>query len=611
MVDFGTDYWHAMDKDKVEKITISPKEMGIALGIGDPWANIQTAIKAGASHVELGFMGAGKGSISQPTGVTPEAIGKEKREDIRQLSKLNDVTLSTHATVAASGFAGLGERGFTDEAAARNIREVKRAVDFAADTAGGGPVVIHTGEFTRPIVEAEKKGERPLFEAYEKEEEKGMIPLVNIETGEILGGISKSTKIPEPELDEKGQPKFNEKGEMIFKEAHDFKEFIKEHKKEIETRGIPPEEFFYQQLVDKKRKQAKAELGRWRENMERAQRRKEAIEERQRELYEKERKKPGLGHAKAIEEIEKMEMEPKEGTPEYDKYLKDPIKHLDKEKEKVQHEINYAQSGVEGHGRELEELKEQGKKVKTMTDYAVNRTAQNIAKLGLYAYEVEKKQKLKKPLVIAPENVFAEQYGSHPQELRHIVIKARKAMAEKLKKDYGKKEADKIAADRIKATFDIGHANTWKKYFKEEDPTGKKFKKWLLGEVKQLQKEGIIGNIHLTDNFGFEDEHLTPGQGNAPIEEFLEEIKKEGYKGKFVVEPGAQTEQEGGIFTALTGAWGYLAKSPIYRTAGGAAQSWSDVSGGYLSQLGTTRYVQGTYLPSKESWGWYTETQME
>ena len=84
MVDFGTDYWHAMDKDKVEKINISPKEIGISLALGDPWANIQTAIKAGASHVELGFFGKDKGSISQPTGVTPEAITQEKRAEWKQ-----------------------------------------------------------------------------------------------------------------------------------------------------------------------------------------------------------------------------------------------------------------------------------------------------------------------------------------------------------------------------------------------------------------------------------------------------------------------------------------------------------------------------------------------
>ena len=246
--------------------------------------------------------------------------------------------------------------------------------------------------------------------------------------------------------------------------------------------------------------------------------------------------------------------------------------------------------------------------MQTLSGYAREKTAQNIARLGMYAYEVEKKKNLKNPLFIAPENIFPEQYGSHPQELRNIVVESRKEMVNQLKKNMPIKEAEKVAAEHIKATFDIGHANTWKKYFKGSD---EEFKKWLLKEAKQLQKEAIIGNVHLADNFGYEDEHLTPGQGNAPIEDFLKEIKAEGYSGKMVVEPGSQTDQEGGIFTALTGAWGHLAHSPVYRSSGGFAQSWTDVSGGYLGNTWTPKHVSGTYLPSKEGWGWYSETPIE
>lgn len=616
MVEFGTDYWHAMDKDKVEKIVISPKELGFAAGIGDPWANIQSHIKAGASHVELGFMGMGKGSISQPMSVTPESITKEKREDIRHLAKLNNVTLSTHASANAMGFAGLGERGFSDQIAQRNITEVKKAVDFAADTAEGGVVVIHTGEFQRNITEAgltdaeRRQGKLSLFESYPEEHKKGQVHLVNTETGEIIGGISKNLKISEPDLDKNDKPKFDKDGHMLFKEGYDFEKYTKEHKHDIEKAKIPAEEYFYRGIIEKKRKQTIAEEGRWKDNMERAMRAKEELEEEQKNLYEKAKENEKRAHFKAMQLIEAQGLAPLKSSPEYDAYQKDPIKFIDKLKDKTEHEIRYAQSGFEGHARELKDLDKQEKTVKTVNEFAIEKTAQNIAKLGVYAYEVEKARKLKNPLVIAPENIFAEQYGSHPQELRHIVIESRKMMTEQLTKQVGRKEAEKIASERIKATFDIGHANTWKKYFKEKDPTGEKFKEWVLKEAKQLQKEGIIGNVHLADNFGYEDEHLTPGQGNAPIEEFVKNMKAEGYTGKFVVEPGGQTDQEGGIYTAMTGAWGHLANSPIYRV-GKFAQSWTDVSGGYLGQTWTPRHVSGTYLPSKESWGWYSETPIE
>ena len=99
----------------IEKVDISTKDVGISMGIGDPWVNIKTAVHAGASHVELGFMGAGKGSVNNPTGVTPEIIGKDKREDIRQFAKINRVNVSTHASANIAGFTGLTQRGFSEE----------------------------------------------------------------------------------------------------------------------------------------------------------------------------------------------------------------------------------------------------------------------------------------------------------------------------------------------------------------------------------------------------------------------------------------------------------------------------------------------------------------
>ncbi len=35
--------------------------------------------------------------------------------------------------------------------------EIKRAVDFAADVASGGPIVVHSGEFPQPISTSDKK----------------------------------------------------------------------------------------------------------------------------------------------------------------------------------------------------------------------------------------------------------------------------------------------------------------------------------------------------------------------------------------------------------------------------------------------------------------------
>ena len=73
-------------------------------------------------------------------------------------------------------------------------------------------------------------------------------------------------------------------------------------------------------------------------------------------------------------------------------------------------------------------------------------------------------------------------------------------------------------------------------------------------------QEGIIGHVHIADNFGYYDEHLTPGEGNVPVEEFMKEVVKAGLKDKMVIEPGAQGEGES-IYGSMFGAWAKVANS--------------------------------------------------
>ena len=43
-------------------------------------------------------MGGGKGSRSQPGGHTPESYGIRERQEMRELAKINEVEVSTHAS---------------------------------------------------------------------------------------------------------------------------------------------------------------------------------------------------------------------------------------------------------------------------------------------------------------------------------------------------------------------------------------------------------------------------------------------------------------------------------------------------------------------------------
>jgi hypothetical protein len=135
----------------------------------------------------------------------------------------------------------------------------------------------------------------------------------------------------------------------------------------------------------------------------------------------------------------------------------------------------------------------------------------------------------------------------------------------------------------------------------------------VLEKSKDLVKNKIVGHVHLSDNYGYHDEHLTIGDGNAPIKKFLEIMKKAGIDDYIV---------EGGSFnplTALPRSWNFLG-SPVYSVfkPGIAEQTWGDslVGGFHQSYFGRTempRYIIGEYAPSEDYKGapFYTGTPLE
>ncbi len=611
MVDFGTDYWHPMQEKPTEQISLGTKDIGISMGIGDPWTSIKTAVTAGASHIELGFMGMQKGTISSPTGVTPETIGKAKREDIRQFAKINKVTLSTHASANVIGFAGLREDRFDDSVAQQAVYEVKRAIDFAADTAEGGPVVVHAGEFPRPICEAGKE-----FLAHKDEQKKAMWGLVD-KNGKIRTMLTRDYTVPRVKMKEdKGVmiPEVDEKGDYIYEELS-----YEKFKEEAKEKGVPAEKLFFKEFMEKERLRASAERKRW-ENQGSEIKNKYDILKRMEDSIQALAKKDAEAARFAAKEYAKQHgLAPSmDSEEEYAEFNKNPSKFIEKAREHLKKEISYSYENSVAAGRQEKEIElEIGNRekgipgtIKTLREYAEEKSAGNIADLAMYAMEVEKKKGLKKPLFIAPENVFPEQFGSHPEELRDLILKARKAMEDKLvaQKNMSKEKAKEAAEEHIKATFDIGHANTWRKYFQGSDAD---FKKWFMKQTKELMEKKIIGHVHITDNFGYYDEHLAPGQGNAPIEDFIKEVTKMGLKDKMVVEPGAQGEGES-IYGTMFSAWAKVASSPIYRV-GNISRNWTDIDSSYFGATHTPRYMTGGYLvnPKSEEDNWWSGAPIE
>ena len=118
------------DKRFVKSAMDEIKEIGISHGLGDSLQGLRANIFTGAPIVELGFSGTGKGQRGQRP--TPESYGKDEREAMRQLSKVNDVRVTTHSSFGAPPLSGFGEGGFNKEVAASSIQELKKAIDFVS-----------------------------------------------------------------------------------------------------------------------------------------------------------------------------------------------------------------------------------------------------------------------------------------------------------------------------------------------------------------------------------------------------------------------------------------------------------------------------------------------
>ncbi|MBT3583059.1 hypothetical protein HN510_04530, partial [Candidatus Woesearchaeota archaeon] len=125
-------YWEAGRAGNDQHIT-SIGNIGIGTHAGkDQLQELKAKIFKGAGAVELGFMGRGKGVKGQGN-TTPGMHGKEEREAMRDLAKVNKVRLSTHASVGAGSWSGFHENKFDENAREQNIFEGKRAIEFAAD----------------------------------------------------------------------------------------------------------------------------------------------------------------------------------------------------------------------------------------------------------------------------------------------------------------------------------------------------------------------------------------------------------------------------------------------------------------------------------------------
>jgi len=307
----------------------------------------------------------------------------------------------------------------------------------------------------------------------------------------------------------------------------------------------------------------------------------------------------------------------------------------------LREDLKSKQEMITGQLQQAEEQKIMRQHAVAANKYALEKTFKSYGELGVDAMkESHHNPYAKRDIFVAPENIFPEMgYGSHPEELIELVKKSRQKMvqyltspeipdlAEHRDKDgniikvpnpyytgMSKEEAEKEAKDHIKATLDTQHLGMWYRYFKplqneKEDDRRERFNKWYMDEVEKMSKEDIIGNIHLVDSVGGGHQHLPAGQGDLPVVQAINYLKKNGYKGSINSEAyGEERFGQGRILLETWRAFG----SPVYGTSAGGTRgpSWTNIQHSYFGQTYPPYFIFGAYAPSNE-WTLWSQVPME
>jgi hypothetical protein len=622
--DVADGYYRGSPSDKIEKPIVGIKDIGTSVTEGRAGAfrdTIQSAIRTGANSVELSLQMGGQQGVSSGA----ESYGKDERQELREMAKANQVNImSVHTPTNIgnlSGYAG-PQQGFDDNYRKKEMEEVRKAINFAGDVTKGSAVVIHTGEFTRPISEADwAKDEQGnlLFKQYDEEPERAVIPIVDSRTGKLLMQVRKNQRVYRPKW------LTNEKGEYVDYEGNvvkDLKDRVPMYNEENGRFEVEERDWdYFKEEAKRKNQELEREKGRPLNEDEKITT-EQAFLEAQLETNIAQSRGWARYHSKNFSELRKKVKQIKEAKEFYDKLdeslpedekwklmrQSDPHRFsslsgllptesksipelLNEELKKTEFDLEHIKDSSIGYEQQANESELMKKYAMPVSQYAKKQSMKSYAEAGIYAMEKSNEKKTDKPIFIAPENIFPEMgYGSHPEELIELVTNARERMVEALTKKkiedpsgrrdekgniimvdnphyrgYSKSKAEKEAKEHIKATWDTSHMGMWWKYFQpkkgeSELERKKRFDNWYLKQVKKMKDADIIGHVHAVDSFGYGDPHIPVGEGNLPVKTALEYLKEKGYTGTMMSE--AHGQGKGGQGRQMLKTWANLG-SPV------------------------------------------------
>ncbi len=516
MVEFGTGYNMPMDREyghhghahdhagsdrspasnSTNDVNVGIKDLGMSLAVG-PVPNVPAIgakLRAGMKTLEIGFTGSGKGNAQQQT---PEYYGEAQRRALQELGKANEVNFTTHASFGIQGLAGMDQQGnFSKSSKNFSIQEIRRAIEFAGDVAHGGPVVVHTGEFQRPIMGADWNQEGEFagkFKMYEDEQERESHFVVDTRNGRLIQEARKNRKVSRPvwlQAEQDDSEQGVKKGDYVdywgkkVSRSERVPIYNKE-KGEFETQQYDWKDL--QQEADKMSKEAQQDWERWRKASQEERKKieeesqwgrflkesisKKDIKVRPEEAYIIASLETSAGNARGwalnysgdfqenIDHIKKLR-KAKEfykqiedtSNPEEKERLKRqvgdlvpglvpmdakyPTDIIKRQLEHFENRIKQSREGAASQFAQAEEAMETIKHVQSAETYALEEAYDSYAQAGIAAMKqsekMERKGILKKPITVAMENLFPESFGSHPDELIDLVLSSRKKMAERL-----------------------------------------------------------------------------------------------------------------------------------------------------------------------------------
>ncbi|MBI3026655.1 sugar phosphate isomerase/epimerase [Candidatus Woesearchaeota archaeon] len=715
------DYFNAMDPQSYgEKpaygAELGIKDIGMSVPMGISAANvagIYSKIRMGAGNIEIQFPGYRMGSRNAQT---PEMLGEDQRQAIRELSMANEVKFTTHASFQLMGMMGRDERGnFSIYNATQDMFELKRAIDFQADL-GGGSVVIHSGEFERPMTDmymddetsrlnlARDPSGRLMFKQAHTQEVDARFELLDDRTHAKIETVQKNRLVAHPvwnraEKSGWGTDQDGKNRVWIRGKEHDSSgriiyegDYIDYQNRKITDpydplKGRVPKYSQDKNLFDVRLKSFedfKREAEEYNKYLEEKKKRKLSYYEKQypEEAYVRATLEAQEGIARGwslqfsaraqatiklinkLEEAKKFYEQLESSVPKEEQWkllkqdeellrivgsvsgivqpeMKMPSEIIKRAMFDVQRTLEYDRSTAASQEQQAVDTHETKEHIITPIKRLEKHGVRLYAEAAIHA--LRKTRDPNNPVVVAVEHIFPERFGGHLEELKWVISKSRERMVELLTQpeiEYGvslapgdvkegtkqsnpyymgvsKDEAQKLAERHIKGTLDTGHINLWRKYWQDDprmtrEQNDDNFKKWVLSQVESLAKEGMVGNVHLADNYGYHDDHLAPGQGNSPIREIVSILKKYGYEKAVTVEPGADASTDLSDFHGLMKTWRFFGSSVYgmgFRGVG-VPQTWSDVQYSFFGQNKPPYYIFGGYAPSND-WTLWSAVPLE